>query len=93
MSWPQTANYYRRIEMTDPVHRIKDLLFWALGESAKTEMTRTVSDNEPNRMDKKLATSLFRLHFIPERNKFHSTAVLIGLTREQAGNGPSRLHI
>ena len=29
-------------------HRIKDLLIWALGESAITEMTRTVRDNYPN---------------------------------------------
>ena len=31
--------------------RIKDLFIWALGESAITEMTRTVRDNDPNKMD------------------------------------------
>ena len=54
--------------------RIKDLFIWALGESAITEMTRTVRDNDPNRMDINQFYSLFRLHFIPERNKFHSRA-------------------
>ena len=33
--------------------RIKDLLIWELGESAIIEMTRTVRDNDPNRMLKK----------------------------------------
>ena len=32
----------------DLEHRIKDLFIWALGESAITEMTRTVRDNDPN---------------------------------------------
>ena len=31
--------------------RNKDLFIWALGESAITEMTRTVRDNDPKRMD------------------------------------------
>ena len=30
----------------DLEHRIKDLLIWALGESAITEMTRTVRNND-----------------------------------------------
>ena len=37
---------YRDLE-----HRIKDLFIWALGESPITEMTKTVGDNDPNRMD------------------------------------------
>ena len=67
----------------DLVHRIKDLFIWALGESAITEMTRTVRDNDPNRMDIKQLYSLFRLHFILERNKFHSRADFFGITREK----------
>ena len=47
--------------------RIKDLFIWALGESAITEMTRTVRDNDPNRMDINQVYSLFRLHFIPKQ--------------------------
>ena len=35
----------------DLEHRIKDLFIWALGESAITGMTRTVRDNDQNRMD------------------------------------------
>ena len=31
--------------------RIEDLFIWALGESAITEITRTVRDDKPNRMD------------------------------------------
>ena len=52
--------------------RVKDLLIWALGESAITEMTRTVRDNDPKRMVINQSYSLFRLLFIPERSKFHS---------------------
>ena len=49
-------------------HRFKD----PLGESAITEMTRNVRDNDPNRMDFNQLYSLFRLYFIG--NKFHSHA-------------------
>ena len=66
----------------DLEHRIKNLFIWALGESAITEMTRTVRDNDPNKMDINQLYSLFRLHFIPERNKFHSRADFFGITRE-----------
>ena len=48
--------------------RIKDLIIWALGESAITEMTRIVRNIDPNKMDINQFYSLFRLHFIPERN-------------------------
>ena len=67
----------------DLEHRIKDLFIWALGESAITEMTRTVRDNDPNKMDINQLYSLSRLHFIPERNKFHSRANFFGITREK----------
>ena len=31
--------------------KIKDIFIWALGEEAVTEMTKTVRDNEPNKMN------------------------------------------
>ena len=67
----------------DLEHRIKDFLIWALSESSITEMTRTVRDNDPNKMDNNQLYSLFRLHFIPEGNKFHSRADFFGITREK----------
>ena len=67
----------------DLEHRIKDLFIWALGKSAITEVTRTVRDNDPNRMDINQLYSLFRLHFIPERNQFHSRADFFAITREK----------
>ena len=66
----------------DLEHRIKDLFIWALGESAITEMTRTVRDIDPNKMDLNQLYSLFQLHFIPERNKFHRRD-FFGITREK----------
>ena len=62
--------------------KIKDTFIWALGEAAVTEMTKTVRDNDPNKMNINQLYSLFRLHFIPERNKFHSRADFFGITRE-----------
>ena len=44
-------------------------------------MTRTVRDNDPNRMDINQLYSLFWLHFIPERTKFYSRADFFGITR------------
>ena len=67
----------------DLEYRIKDLFIWALGESAITEMTTTVRDNDPNKIDINQLYLLFRLHFIPERNKFHSRADFFGITREK----------
>ena len=65
----------------DLKHRIKDLIIWALGKAAITEMTRTVGENDQTRRDINHLYSLFRMHFIQERNKFHSHAVFV--TREQ----------
>ena len=31
--------------------KIKDIFIWALGEEAVTEMTKTVRDNDPNKMN------------------------------------------
>ena len=46
-------------------------------------MTRTVRDDDPNRMDINQLYLLFRLHFTPERNKFHSREDFFGITREK----------
>ena len=62
--------------------KIKDIFIWALGEEAVTEMTKTVRDNDPNKMNINQLYSLFRLHFIPGRNKFHSRADFFGIVRE-----------
>ena len=39
-------------------------------------------DNDPNKMNINQLYSLFRLHFVPDRNKFHSCAYFLGITRE-----------
>ena len=62
--------------------KIKDIFIWALGEEAVTEMTKTMRDNDPNKMNINQLYILFRLHFIPERNKFQSRADFFGITRE-----------
>ena len=62
--------------------KIKDLFIWALGEEAVTEMTKTVRDNDPNKMNINQLYSLFRLHIIPERNKFQSRADFFGIVSE-----------
>ena len=69
--------YREELEIT-----IKDIFIWALGEEAVTEMTKTVRDNDPNKMNINQLYILFRIHFIPERNKFHSRADFFGITRE-----------
>ena len=66
--------------------KIKDIFTWALGEAAVTEMTKTVKDNDPNKMNINQLYALFRLHFIPERKKFHSRADFFGITREPNGS-------
>ena len=63
-------------------HRIRALFIWALGESAITEMAKTFRDNDPNKMDINQLYSLFCLHFILNRNKFHSRADFFRITRE-----------
>ena len=62
--------------------KLKDIFIWALGEEAVTEMTKTVRDNDQNKMNINQLYILFRLHFIPERNIFHSRADFFGITRE-----------
>ena len=62
--------------------KIKDIFIWALGEEAVTEMTKTVRDNDPNKMNINQLYIQFHLHFISERNKFYSRADFFGITRE-----------
>ena len=61
---------------------IKDVFIWAIGQSAITEMTKTVREREPNSLPLYRHYTLFRLHFIPERNKHHSRADFFNLKRE-----------
>ena len=61
---------------------IKDVFIWAIGQSAITEMTKTVREKEPNSLPLYRLYTLFRLHFIPERNKHHSRADFFNLKRE-----------
>ena len=62
--------------------KIKDKFIWALGEAAVTEMTKSVGDNDPNKVNINQLYALFRLDFIPKRKKFHSRADFFGITRE-----------
>ena len=44
-------------------------------------MTKTIRDNDPNKMNFNQLYAIFRLHFIPDRNKFHSRADFFGITK------------
>ena len=72
---------YRRVQRRTG-DKNKRYFIWALGEDAVTEMTKTVRDNDPNKMNINQLFSMFRLHFIPKRNKFHSRADFFGIIRE-----------
>ena len=61
---------------------VKDVFIWAIGQSGLTEMTKTVREKEPNSLPLYRLYALFRLHFIPERNKHHSRANFFNLKRE-----------
>ena len=61
---------------------IKDVFIWAIGQSALTEMTKTVREREPNSLPLHRLHALFRLHFFPERNKHHSRADFFNLKTE-----------
>ena len=60
------------------------MFIWALGEAAVTKMTQTVQDNDSNKIKMSINQlySPFGLHFIPERNNFHSRADFSCITRE-----------
>ena len=61
---------------------IKDVFIWAVGQAKLTEMTKTVREREPNSLQLYRPYALFRLHFIPERNKHHSRADFFNLKCE-----------
>ena len=61
---------------------IKDTFLWAIGQSALTEMTKTVREREPSALPLHKLYTLFRLHFTPERNVQNSRADFIDLKRE-----------
>ena len=61
---------------------IKDVLIWAIGKSALTDMTKMVSEKEPNFLPLHRLYASFRLHSIPERNKHHNRADFFILKRE-----------
>ena len=60
----------------------KDILLWAIGQNAITEMTKTVREREPSSLLLYKLYTLFRLHFTPERNVQHSRADFFDLKRE-----------
>ena len=61
---------------------IKDTILWAIGQSALTEMTKTVREREPSALLLYKLYTLFRLHFTPERNVKHGRADFFDLKRE-----------
>ena len=62
--------------------KIKDIFMWPLSEAAVTEMTKTVRDNNPNKININKLYSLFRRHVIPEKYEFYSRADFFGILRE-----------
>ena len=54
----------------------------AIGQSALTEITKTVREREPSALPLYKLYTLFRLHFTPERNVQHSRADFFDLKRE-----------
>ena len=61
---------------------IKDTFLWAIGQSALSEMTKTVREREPSTLPLHRLYSLFRLHFTSVRNVQHSRADFFDLKRE-----------
>ena len=55
-------SYLITVKMGD---KDKDQIYIHLGEAVVTEMTKTVRDNDPNKMNVNQLCSLFRLQFIP----------------------------
>ena len=53
---------------------IKDAFLWAIGQSALTEMNKTVREREPSIPPLHKLYTLFCLHFTPERNVQDSRA-------------------
>ena len=65
---------------------IKDIFLWATGQTAITEMTKTVRETEPSSLPLHKLCTLFRLHFTPERNVQHSRADLKRRNGESAAD-------
>ena len=65
---------------------INDIFLLAIGQTAITDMTKTVREREPSSLPLHKLYTLFRLHFTPERNVKHSRADFFELKR---GNGES----
>ena len=61
---------------------INDIFVWAIGQTAITEMTKTVRGREPSSLPLYKLYTLFQLHFTPERNVQHSRADFFNLKRE-----------
>ena len=70
---------------------IKDTFLWAIGQSALSEMTKTVREREPSTLPLHRLYSLFRLHFTPERNVQHSRADFFRFEKRIKRNGRRRL--
>ena len=47
---------------------IKDIVSWAIDQSALTEMTKTVREREPSTLPLYKLYTLYRLRYTPERN-------------------------
>ena len=60
----------------------KDTILWAIGQSALTEMTKTVREREPSALLLNKLYTLFRLHFTRERNVQPNRADFFDLKRE-----------
>ena len=64
---------------------IKELFLWLIGQSALTEMTKTVRERESSALPLNKLYTLLRLHFAPGRNVQHSRADLFDFKRETNG--------
>ena len=62
--------------------RNKDVFNWAIGQSAITEMTKTVRGKEPNSLALYQLNELLRLHIFLDRIKHHSRAGFLNLKGE-----------
>ena len=62
---------------------IKGAFLWAIGQSALTEMTKTVREHEPSILPLHKLYTLFRSYFTPERNVQHSRDDLFDLEKKQ----------
>ena len=59
-----------------------DILICALGKTATRDMTRTVREREANTLSLHTLNSVFRLQFIPQRNKHHKKADFFELQKQ-----------